>query len=129
MKIAYLIISHKSPEQVYNLIKILNNEKNHFFIHFKKGLEFEIPNDIKKLPNVYFTEKRYKAGWAGFKILLATIELIKLAKRTKCNFHYYVNLSESCYPLSNNEKIENFLENTNSNFIEGTELAKIKQKG
>ncbi|HWY10650.1 MAG TPA: beta-1,6-N-acetylglucosaminyltransferase [Bacteroidia bacterium] len=125
MKIAYLIISPKNPLQVYNLIHALSNGKNHFFIHLKKGMEFEIEK-INKLPNVCFSEKKHRSGWAGFKVLLATIDLIKLAKKADPDFDYYINLSDSCYPIYNNEIIEKYLFTHNFNFIEGLKLPSNK---
>lgn len=126
MKIAYLFIVYNKPEQVFNLIELLNTPTNAFFIHFKKGFEYEIPDNIRKLDNVFFAKKRYKAGWAGFNVILATLHLIELANNQTEKFDYYINLSGSCFPVKSNKYIEDYLSKQNLNFIEGIKLPSDK---
>ncbi len=123
MKIAYLIIAHRDIEQVYRLIDRLNNHNSHFFIHIKSTYQISFSADYLNKQNITFLTKRYDAGWCGYKVLLATLELIKTALTQDQKFDYFINLSGNCYPIVSNEKIINFLtENKGKNFIEGRTL-------
>lgn len=119
MKIAYLILAHQNPAQVFNLIHRLNSVDNYFFIHFKKGLDFEVPEDLSLMNNVNFAKIRYKSGWCGFKVILANLHLIELAQETNVNFDYYINLSSNCYPIHSNDFIDQNLSKSNKIYLEG----------
>jgi len=122
VRIAYLIIAHNNPSQVFNLITALNNGQNYFFVHFKKGASFQIPANIKAMANVVFSEIRYDAGWCGYKVILANLKLVEMAKATNLQFDYFINLSGSCFPTCSNEHLETFLKKNPYSFIEGHEI-------
>ncbi len=129
MKIAYLFIVYNKPNDVFNLIRLLDNGKNSFFIHFKKGFSFDVPNDIKSNAKVTFATKRYKSGWAGFKVIEATIHLMQLASESQDKSNYFINMSGSCYPVYSNDFIEKRLENLKYSVIEGLKLPSTKLQG
>ena len=66
MKIAYLILAHKSSIQLTRLINTLNCEDVYFFIHISKNssdeLLYEISNTFKTYKNVFFID-RYICDW------------------------------------------------------------------
>jgi|688.fasta_scaffold00005_151 hypothetical protein len=122
MKIAYLFIVYNKPLDVFNLVRLLDNGKNTFFIHFKKGVSFTVPDDIKTKVNVIFAKKRFKAGWAGFKVIEATIHLMQLAFESEYTFDYYINMSGSCFPVYSNSIIEKKLKTIQHSVIEGIKI-------
>jgi hypothetical protein len=122
LKIAYLIIAHNEPENVFNLVRTLHKNDVVFFIHFKKGVLFEVPPDILNLGNVLFAKERYLAGWCGFNVIRANMHLLELACNQSSKFDYYINLSGNCFPIHSNEYISNYLLNNPFNFIEGEKL-------
>ena len=69
MKIAYLFIVYNKPLDVFNLVRLLDNGKNTFFIHFKKGVSFTVPDDIKTKVNVIFAKKDLKQVGQASKLL------------------------------------------------------------
>ena len=77
MKITYLILAHRYPEQLYRLVDRLNCSGVNFLIHIDKKVEdkiFEqITNKLEPLGNVFFI-KRYKCFWGGFGIVQATYQ-------------------------------------------------------
>jgi hypothetical protein len=58
MKIAYVVLAHRYPEQLIRLILRLNTENTSFFVHFDKKSDDKIYNqlvsELSHLPNVYF---------------------------------------------------------------------------
>lgn len=123
MKIAYIILAHKAPEQLVRLISKLQTEETSFFIHIDKKTDKEIYDKIveqlKKVSlNIYFL-KRYKCYWGGFNIVKATIEGIKEIAKLKIDFDYAILLSGQDYLIKPSSYIEDFLtKNKDKEFIE-----------
>lgn len=122
MKIAYLLLAHKYPEQLKRLILRLRDEHTSFFIHIDKKTDDAIYNQIVELlngiPNVYFTT-RYKCYWGDFNIVKASIAGIKMMLNSGTSFDYAVLLSGQDYSLKSNNQIKQFFqENKGKEFIE-----------
>ena len=111
MKIAYIILVHKNPEQLNRLINRLNTENVIFSIHvdynanmedFKKEVLSNNPNN-----NITFLEKRVKPKWGGFNTIRAAVELIN----SVLEYHpeSIVYISGQDYPIMNNKSIEEYL--------------------
>jgi Holliday junction resolvasome RuvABC DNA-binding subunit len=80
MRIAYIILAHKYPEQLVRLISKLNTDDVSFFIHIDKKTDqkiyHQIVTQLKDFSNVSFI-KRYHLGWGSFDIVRASLEGIK----------------------------------------------------
>lgn len=113
MKIAYLILAHKNPQQVKRLIKSL---KGDVFVHIdrKRNLqEFYIDSD-----NIHYLNNRVKVNWGGYSIIEATLRLIKYAKETSI-YDYYILLSGDDYPIRKLDEFSAFLsKNIEYSFME-----------
>lgn len=118
MKIAYLILCHKNPQQVDKLINQLNDGNCDFYIHIdKKTSKFNLKDNdhIFLCPN----SKRVDIQWATFSMIQATLNLIELLLRQKQNYDYICLLSGQDFPIKSNEYIQTFLSNNKgNNFIE-----------
>ncbi|MGF1986665.1 MAG: hypothetical protein RMY62_002115 [Nostoc sp. ZfuVER08] len=66
MKIAYIILAHKYPEQLKRLIHRLNTENVSFFIHIDKKVEAKIYHQVvtllKDFTNVFFSKDSIQDG-------------------------------------------------------------------
>jgi Core-2/I-Branching enzyme len=129
MKIAYIILAHKEPEQLIRLVHRLNPEKNSFFIHIDKRVDNAIYNEMKNgldhFSNVYFL-KRHRCFWGDFSLVKATIEGIDALDR-KVPFDWLILLSGQDYPIKSNLQIDRFLENNQGiSFIEYFPLPNFK---
>ena len=113
MKIAYIVLAHKYPEQLKRLIIKLDNEETSFFIHIDKKTSNKVYNQIvsslSHLPNVYFLN-RYKCYWGGFGLVKATIQGIKEIFDRNISFDWLILLSGQDYPLKTNSQIKKALE-------------------
>lgn len=129
MKIAYLILAHTNIEQVYSLIDVLDYENAYFFIHLKKGYDIVLDKNYLAKRNVVFSPVRYKSGWCGCKVTLATLHLMQLAANSVKNIDFMILLSGHCYPIKSNANIFNFIKNNKEKlFIETIPLPDKKQK-
>ncbi|BAZ30447.1 hypothetical protein NIES4074_29070 [Cylindrospermum sp. NIES-4074] len=133
MKIAYIILAHKYPEQLLRLIYALNTDDVSFFIHIDKTADKQVyeqlVTQLQDLPNIYFI-KRYNSAWGSFDIVKATLEGIKSIAEASNNFDYIVNLSGQDYLIKSNKQIKNFLEeNKGKEFLEYFPLPCSKWRG
>lgn len=122
MKLAYIILAHKNPEQLTRLISRLNRETSSFFVHIDQATNEETYGQMVKqlslFPNVYFL-KRYHTYWGSFNLVKATFEGIKELFKTAIDFDYVMFLSGQDYPIKSNAQIEQFLsKNLGKEFIE-----------
>ena len=122
MKIAYIILAHKYPEQLLRLIYKLNTADVSFFIHIDKKADdkfyHHVLTQLKDFPNVSFI-KRYHLTWGSFDIVRASLEGIKSIVETGTYFDYVIHLSGQDYLIKSNEQIKKFFqENKGKEFIE-----------
>lgn len=121
MKIVYLILAHKQPEQLARLVNALNNKNSHFFIHFdgrSKVPMVEVEKWLSSFSNVHLLPKRYKCQWGQFSIVRATVSCIEALVTSGIEFDYVFLLSGQDYPIKNLSHIESFLDkNQGKQFI------------
>jgi hypothetical protein len=122
MKIAYIVLAHRYPEQLIRLIHRLNTENASFFVHFDKKTDDktyqELVSGLSHLPNVYFL-KRYTCYWGDFSIVKASLEGIKEIFRRNIQFDWLIFLSGQDYPVKSTRQIEQFFqENEGKVFIQ-----------
>ena len=89
IKMAYLILVHKNPEQVNMFIEqLLNYGDCDIYIHVDKKAENIIP-DIRKDNRIYVVSK-YSVSWGSFEIVKAAIELMKMVTNSRMDYtHMY----------------------------------------
>ena len=75
MKFAYLIQAHKNPSQLCDLINVLQDEDNYFFVHIdeKSELSLFLRENYKMPERIFFLERRISVNWAGFSQVKATM--------------------------------------------------------
>lgn len=119
MKIAYLILAHKNPEQLSCLINQIKTDDVYFFIHIdiKSRIE-DFQNETNKTEaNIKYISNRKNGQWGDFGIVQATLNLINEAASTSF-FDYYILLSGMDFPIKKNSDIINFLNaNNGKSFI------------
>ena len=113
MKIAYIILAHKLPEQLVRLVRKLDTECSWFFIHIDKNTD---TNTYRKMweplssqRNVRFLE-RSACSLGNFSLLNPTLKGIKEILSTELNIDYVITLTGQDYPLKSNDYIQWYLE-------------------
>lgn len=122
MKLAYIILAHKYPEQLIRLVHRLNTENTSFFVHIDKKTDEKIYNQIvgglSHFQNVNFLE-RHKCSWGDYSLVKAPINGIKEIFKKNVDFDWLIILSGQDYPIKSNSQIEEFLgNNKGKQFIE-----------
>lgn len=119
MKIAFLILCHKSPRQINYLIDLLDDNDVDFYFHVDK--KSNITKEITKKENIYFLndDERLDIKWGQSQMIHATVNLIEAALNSKTKYDYFWFLSGQDLPIKSINYIKNYLkENKNKNYIE-----------
>ena len=127
MKVAYLIMGHRDPDQIVRLIDALRGSGAFFVIHIDKRAPDGVFAPLKEYaaahPEIFLT-RRIRCYWGGFGIAQAMIECVQAAARSGRPFDYAILLSAQDYPIKSALQIEEFLtRNRGSEFIESFPLA------
>lgn len=118
MKIAVLILAHRGPKQINELVSSFGNDPFDCFIHVDR--KSDIQKDIQIKPNVYLfnDEERISVDWAGISQVEATLSLLRKARATK-DYDYYWLISGQDFPIKNHHEILKFFnEYKGSEFID-----------
>jgi hypothetical protein len=126
MKIAYIILAHKNPEQLVRLIHRLQDENTSFFVHLDQktshSVYSQLLEQLRDVPDILFV-KRYRCYWGNYGIVNATIEAIKQLVRSTIDFDYAILLSGQDYPIKSIASINAFLDrNHGSEFMDSFAL-------
>lgn len=111
MKIAYLILVHKGPEQVERLIKKLTCEAAHFYIHLDQKADISNFTLLQRLDHVYFIRKRFSINWAGYSMVRAMIESSREILNSGNSYDFISTISGQDYPIKSNQEILSFFSN------------------
>ncbi|GAC1418091.1 MAG: beta-1,6-N-acetylglucosaminyltransferase [Flavisolibacter sp.] len=108
MRIAHLILTHKSPEQLQKLIEALDHPSFDFYIHVDKKIDIAPFLFLRSIKNVYFIENRLKVYWGSYGVVTATLNSIKhiLLK----DYDYINVISGQDFPLKSPDYIYDYLE-------------------
>jgi hypothetical protein len=119
IRIAYLILAHKNPEQLKQLVAALP-ESSPVLIHFDRrageGPFSRVVELLRDRPETRFVS-RHRCYWGHFGIVEGTIELLREADALE--FDYASLLSGSDYPIKSNAAIAEYLSrNRGAEFLE-----------
>lgn len=106
--IAYLILAHTDPKQLFELVQSLDYQSR-IFIHLDKKSELSVFTRYNYPPSVVFIQDRVRVNWAGFNMITATLNLIKAALNHGGNYSHMVLLSGLDYPIKPVAQIHQFL--------------------
>jgi hypothetical protein len=113
MRIAYIILAHKLPEQLVRLVSKLNTPANSFLIHVNKtdesGVYHRAKEALHHCANVRFLKRRV-VRWGTFSQVQAVMDGVREALTSGFEFDYAIFLSGQDYPIKSNEYIQKFLE-------------------
>lgn len=119
MKHAYLILVHNNPEQVSNLLSLLDDERNDIFIHIDKRSDLEAKDiDICHLRSAVYIYKEIPVYWSDVSLTEAELYILEKAIE-KGPYAYYHLLSGSDLPLKSQDYIHDFFRNNDGKeFVE-----------
>ncbi|WP_228379037.1 beta-1,6-N-acetylglucosaminyltransferase [Chryseobacterium piperi] len=116
IRIAYLILVHRLPEQFKRLFKAIYEPTNFYLIHIDKKANQEIGKDVrdflKKYPNIHIL-KSEKVVWGGYSMVQAELDGMNYLLSMNDEWDYFINLSGQDYPLKSQKIIKEFLSANN----------------
>jgi protein xylosyltransferase len=136
-RIVFLFSLHgRALRQVKRLFKAIYHKDHYFFIHVDSRSDYlhrNLYETFSDFPNVYFPTWRIATIWGGaslLQMLLRALEDLEFIL-TGWRWDYFVNLSESDYPLRANGDLVRFLKaHDGDNFVKthGADISKFIQK-
>lgn len=118
MNKAYIIMAHKSPNQLYRLVSRLNDGASEFFIHIDLKAEFSQFETLKEFGGAVHFIDRFDAKWGGYGVIKPFLAGMKAVRNSSTKFDRIILLSGQDYPIKSNLQIDNFFKNNQySNFI------------
>jgi hypothetical protein len=123
MKLAHLILAHRSPEMIERLVKRLQHPDADIYIHLDTKQNFEEYRHIAVLDNVRFLENRVKTEWGDFSLVQATLNGFEEILQTGNDYTHINLLSGQDYPLKSAAEAHKFLfANTGKTFIHSLDI-------
>ncbi|HTD56824.1 MAG TPA: beta-1,6-N-acetylglucosaminyltransferase [Silvibacterium sp.] len=128
MRVAYLIMGHRDPQQILRLMNALRSSAAFFVIHIDKRAADSVFAPLREYAagrSDVFLAPRIRCYWGSFGIANAMVECVKTAVKAGAHFDYAILLSAQDYPIKSGDEIKGFLEkNQGAEFIESFELDK-----
>jgi hypothetical protein len=125
MKLSYIILAHKYPEQLLRLVNSLARNNAFFYIHIDKKADISIFRNVLSKSHAKYLEfiKREDSRWGGVGILKAILNGIITMLHNQDKFERLILLSGQDYPIKSVNYIqEYFRKNADKNFIDYFEL-------
>ena len=123
LKLLYAILTHQNPAETIRLVDVLYEPGHVFVIHvdgkessedtYQALLKYSQDKDYMHLiPHPY----RCRVNWGGFSMVNATMQILKYSfgldpslNDLPIDFHKFVHMSSTSYPLASNTKIRQTL--------------------
>ncbi|MBV7531995.1 beta-1,6-N-acetylglucosaminyltransferase [Chitinophaga sp. sic0106] len=108
MRLAFLILAHKNPEQLHQLLSRLSHPLVDCYVHLDAKADIQDYWPCTQLSQVYFIPSRVKVNWAGFSMVRATMNLMEVALHSRRRYVNISLLSGLDYPLRPIQEIFDF---------------------
>jgi len=108
MRLAFLILAHKNPEQLHQLLSRLAHPLVDCYVHLDAKADLQDYWPCTQLSQVYFIPSRVKVNWAGFSLVRATLNLLEVALNSRRRYVNISLLSGLDYPLRPMQEIFDF---------------------
>lgn len=130
LKIAYIVLAHRLPQQLARLVRRLADGESAFFVHLDRSADRRNGCDLQRAVVDCLADasqvvllKRHACYWGNFHIVEATLEGIGAIIRSGRAFDRVVLLSGQDYPIKPLSQIKAcFSQHANTEFIESFRL-------
>ncbi|MCX6268469.1 MAG: glycosyltransferase [Bacteroidetes bacterium] len=118
MRIAFLVMAHKDPEQIERLVTRLNHPDFDFYIHLDKKIDIGNFAYLQQHKRVFFTLTRIHVSWASFSFTTAIYKCMEEILTSPEKYDFIDVLSGQDYPIKpTNEIHKYFSAHQGRNFI------------
>lgn len=112
IKIAYLILVHRLPNQFKRMFSAIYDPGNYYLVNIDKKASKDIDQEIRSFlmsyPNVSVVVGE-NVTWGGYSMVQAELDGIHFLLQIDFNWDYFINLSGQDYPLKSQNIIRQFL--------------------
>lgn len=108
MKVAHLIMVHKYPQQLEELIRALDHPDFYIFIHLDKKIPMASFTYLGTMPRVTFIRDRGISNWGGFSFVECVLASLKEILKHPLHFNFFNLLSGQDYPIKPINQIADF---------------------
>mgnify|MGYP002383618417 CR=1 FL=1 len=121
IRIAYMILVHRFPEQFKRLFNAIYDADNCYLIHIDRkagnAIHEEVSAFLKPYANVFVLNSQ-NVVWGGYSMVQAELDGMKFLLSQELNWDYFINLSGQDFPLRSQKIIREFLgRSKGKNFI------------
>jgi len=112
IKIAYMILVHRFPEQFKRLFKAVYDPDNCYLIHIDKKAGMEIHQELRAFLKPYsnvFIFKSQSVIWGGYSMVQVELDGMNFLLNVAIDWDYFINLSGQDFPLRSQKMIREFL--------------------
>ncbi|MDD3267269.1 MAG: beta-1,6-N-acetylglucosaminyltransferase [Burkholderiales bacterium] len=112
--IAYLILTHRYPNQFKRLFNAIYHPDNFYLVHIDSKSSHELHDEIKEFLMKYNNAQILVSEntlWGGYSLVNAELRGIKHLLNQNKDWKFFINLSGQDFPLKSQEYIHNFLLN------------------
>lgn len=100
---------HKNPAQVGRLLRALAHDGADCYLHLDQKADQRAFEPLARLPNVYFTPRRFVVRWASYRFTQAIVECTRDILTTGVDYDFINLLSGQDYPLRPAAAVHEFL--------------------
>jgi hypothetical protein len=108
MRIANIIIAHKNPDQLLDLINQFPSEYFHNWLHIDSRSNLHDFKHLLKLKNVTLLPRR-RVVWAGFSFIRVTVDAFQIIRKGNEKFSYFNLMSGLDFPVRSTLEFYEFL--------------------
>ncbi|XP_012944960.1 xylosyltransferase oxt [Aplysia californica] len=115
VKIVFVLtVNGRAIRQVIRLLRVIYSPDHYYYIHVDKRQEYlfrELLPLENRFTNVMLTRNRFATIWGGASLLQAHLSFLQelLEPGLGWNWDYYINLSESDYPIKPLSQLTDYL--------------------
>lgn len=108
MRKAYIILAHKNPEQLNNLVDRLDDGVSAFFIHVDlKSPLYALRHELHPHEQLHMIDS-LETEWGSMGLVQATLRAMKVISSQEDIFERIILLSGQDYPIKSKEEINSF---------------------
>lgn len=122
MKLAYLIVAHKNPEQMKRLFRAIFHPQHYYAFHVARHAPAECHQAARSLAdqvsNASVTASKY-CRWGGYSLVEAELLGMQHLLNYAHDWDFFINVSGQDFPLCSQETITSYLSDKRGwNFLE-----------
>lgn len=110
-KHAYLIMAYRQFDILEKILRILDDERNDFYIHIDKktaGFDPEVIKGTVKKSEIHFLPRR-NISWGAYNSIKCEVDLLRFARENR-KYAYYHLISGADMPIKTPDEIYSFFE-------------------